>query len=157
MKKTLILLLLFIAATAFKTADDKAVARKVVEYCKNNIGKKVDRGECWDLAKFALDYAGADWTAPHDFGTKVDFKKDALKAGDILQMENVSFSWTEGDYTYSATFPHHTAVVYEVKDNGKIVLAHQNFNNVRKVATLEISLSDITSGTVEAYRPRAKS
>ena len=155
MKKTLAILFLFVAATAFKPADD--VSKKVVEFCKNNMGKKVDRAECWDLARFALDYAKADWTAPHDYGTKVDYKKEKLKGGDILQMENVSFSWTEGEYTYSATFPHHTAVVYEVKENGKVVLAHQNFNNVRKVVTLEISMSDITAGTVEAFRPRAKS
>lgn len=156
MKKTHLLLALLLLVSGFAFRPKETVADKVVSYCKQNLNKKVDRGECWDLARFALDYAEADWESPYDFGTKVDYKTEKLKAGDILQMENITFSWTEGDNTYTATFPHHTAIVYEVKTDGKIVMAHQNFNNVRKVTTLEISLSSIQKGDLQAYRPKAK-
>lgn len=124
------------------------VNQKVVEYCNQKMGKKVDRGECWDLARFALDYAGANWEAPYDFGKKVDYKKDALLAGDIIQFEKVEFS--DGFSAYQ-----HTAIVYEVIDENKIVIVHQNFNNVRKVSTLELDLSKLTKGKLEFFRPQA--
>lgn len=156
MKKTHLLLALLLLVSGFAFRPKATVADKVVEFCKKNMNQTVDRGECWDLARFALDFAGADWESPYNFGTKVDYKTEKLHAGDILQMENITFSWSEGDNTFTATFPHHTAIVYEVKANGNIVMAHQNFNNVRKVSTLEISLSDIKSGELQAYRPKAK-
>ena len=156
MKKTHLFVLLLILGIGFGFTPKETVSDKVVAFCKQNMDKKVDRGECWDLARFALDFAGADWQSPHDFGTKVDYKTEKLKPGDILQMENITFSWTEGDNTFTAMFPHHTAIVYEVKENGNIVMAHQNFNNVRKVSTLEISLSSIQKGDLQAYRPKAK-
>jgi len=152
----LLLLLAFSPASAQTTAKPD-VSKKVVEYCKKNLNKQVDRGECWDLARFALDYAEADWKSPYNFGTKINHVTDPLKPGDILQFENVSLSWVDGDNTYSMTLPHHTAIVYEVKKDGKIVIAHQNFNNVRKVTTFDISMADIKTGSVQAYRPKAKS
>lgn len=156
MKKTHLLLALLLLVSGFAFRPKSTVADKVVEFCKNNMDKTVDRGECWDLARFALDYAGADWQSPHNFGTKVNYKTEKLKPGDVLQMENITFSFSEGEYTFTGTFPHHTAIVYEVKPNGNIVMAHQNFNNVRKVSTLEMSLGSIKSGELQAYRPKAK-
>lgn len=157
MKKHLFITLLLVSGLlfAFKPATSP-VGKKIVEFCKDNMGKQVERGECWDLAKGALDYAGADWQSPYDFGTKFDYKTEKVEPGDILQFENVALSWNQDGNIYSMTLPHHTAVVYEVKKDGSITIAHQNFNNLRKVATFDLKLSDITQGTVQAYRPKAK-
>lgn len=127
------------------------VAGKILEYCKKNLGKKVDKGECWDLANAALNYSGAAWESPYGFGDKVEFKKENLKPADILQFTNVKFMFKNG----SATFPKHTAIIYKM--NGSVVtLFHQNMNNKRYVDTLSISLDNLKNGKIEAYRPKGK-
>ena len=55
------------------------------------MNKKVDRGECWDLVAFALNYAEAKWKAPLEFGTIVNHQKDELKPGDIMTFANTEF------------------------------------------------------------------
>jgi hypothetical protein len=122
------------------------VNQKIVDFSTKSMGKKVDRGECWDLAKFALDYAGAKWEAPFDYGKIVDPKKDTILAGDIIQFEKVKSS-------NGISFPHHTAIVYKVISSGKYLIAHQNFNYIRKVGTLELDLSLVTKGSIKFYRP----
>ncbi|MGV6862669.1 MAG: hypothetical protein ACWA41_12935 [Putridiphycobacter sp.] len=124
--------------------------QKIIEFCEKNFNKKIDRGECWDLAKFALDYANADWKAPYDFGTVIQTKKNKILPGDIMQFDNVVF---ESETSY-VTFPLHTAIVYEVKSQDKIVMAHQNFNNNKTVQTFEIDLTSKTKGKITFYRPR---
>lgn len=121
--------------------------KKTVEFCTKSMGKKVDRGECWDLAKFALDYAGATWEAPFDFGKIVNPKKDTILEGDIIQFEKVKLS-------NGTSFPHHTAIVYKVLSSGKYLIAHQNFNNTKKVSTLELDLSLLTKGSITFFRPK---
>ena len=123
------------------------VNQKILDFSTKSMGKKVDRGECWDLAKFALDYAGAKWEAPFDYGKIVDPKKDTILAGDIIQFEKVKSS-------NGISFPHHTAIVYKVISSGKYLIAHQNFNNIRKVGTLELDLSFVTKGSIKFFRPR---
>ena len=120
---------------------------KVVEFCTNAMGKKIDRGECWDLAKFALDYADAVWESPFDYGEILDLEADIVIAGDIIQFEKVELS-------NGTTYPHHTAVVMEVLENGNYLMAHQNFNNIKKVNTRELDLSLLSKGSITFYRPR---
>lgn len=145
--KTL-LLSCFLAAAVFQS---NPVADKVVAYAKQNFGKKIDRGECWDLANAALNRAGAAWESPFGFGTKVDYKKEALRPGDILQFTNVKF---ETEFS-SAFFPQHTAIVYKANKD-LVTVFHQNFNNKRTVDSLTLNLADIKDGKLEAFRPKAK-
>jgi hypothetical protein len=127
------------------------VAGKILEFCKTNFGKKVDRGECWDLAYAALNYANADWSSPFNFGDKVDYKKSELKPADVLQFTDAKFMFPNR----SMSFPQHTAIVYKV-DKTKITVYHQNFNNRKYVDTLTFTLENITKGKIEAYRPKGK-
>lgn len=122
---------------------------KVLEFSKKNIGKKVERGECWDLANAALNYANAKWEPPFNFGDKIDYKKQDLKPGDILQFSGVKFVFTNG----SASFPKHTAVVYRANKT-QVTLLHQNFNNKKSVDTLTINFANIKNGKIEAFRPK---
>ncbi len=128
------------------------VNQKIVEYCKKHEDKKVDRGECWDLAAFALNEAEAAWFTPYNFGTKYNFKKDTILAGDIIQFENVEFRGKN----YSMTMPHHTAIVLEVLVDKKCMIAHQNFAGKRKVQFTEMNFDDVKKGTLQFYRPLAK-
>lgn len=135
----------------YSYAQTDTVADKIIAFCKKNLGKKVERGECWDLANSALNYANAKWKPLYDFGDKLDYKKQNLQAGDVLQFTNVKFVFTNG----SASFPKHTAIVYRYA-NKNITLLHQNFNNKKYVDTLSINLDNIKNGKIEAYRPKAK-
>ena len=148
MKKLILVLLGTILFSSFQTIP---VAGKILEFCKNNMGKKVDRGECWDLAYAALNNANADWSNPFNFGDKIDYKKDGLKPADILQFKNVKFVFKNG----SASFPKHTAIIYKSNGN-QVTLFHQNFNNKRYVDTLTISLDNIKNGKIDVYRPKGK-
>lgn len=143
------LVFLFLSLSCFIQAQ--TVSDKVLEFSKKNLGKKVERGECWDLASSALNYADANWKPLYDFGDKFDYKKQELKSGDILQFTNVKFVFTNG----SASFPKHTAIVYKYA-NHNVTLLHQNFNNKKVVDTLTINLDNIKNGKIEAYRPKAK-
>jgi myosin tail region-interacting protein MTI1 len=138
-------------ATAFlnTSAQQEAVAKKVLAYCDANKGKKVGKGECWDLAKEALNSAGATWTPPFAFGKTLG-KKEQLKAGDILQFEKVRIEYPDGAWK---ELPHHTAIVYAAEGT-KLTIAEQNANGKRFVIFSEIDLSYVKKGKYTAYRPQ---
>lgn len=142
----IIFLFSFVLAGLFQS---EPVADKIVSYSLGHMGKKISRGECWDLAEGALNSSGAVWTPPYDYGTKLNYKKEALQPADILQFSDVTFALPNG----SMSFPHHTAIVY--KASGKqVTIFQQNFNNKRYVDTLTINLDWIRKGKLEAYRPK---
>jgi len=144
-----ILVLVFMSMFGMAQTPLPPLNQKMVNYCKASEGKKVDRGECWDLAAYALNDAKAKWAPPYDFGRKYDFKKDTIWAGDVIQFENVEF---KGE-NYSIMMPHHTAIVLEVLADKKCVIAHQNFAGKRKVQYTEIDFSVLKKGKVQFFRP----
>jgi hypothetical protein len=109
--------------------------QKVIVWVQGKLGKKVGRGECWDLGEEALKQAGAQTSndlgtvGPDDdytWGDSIDIK-DA-EPGDILQLrDHVVTTTTDTEYTFSdgtagsdstevsAQRGHHTAIV-----NGKL-------------------------------------
>jgi hypothetical protein len=135
--------ILFFTSVAFA----QTVPQKVLAFAKKNMGKKVDRGECWDLANMALNDAGANWKSPYEFGTKTNINQ--TQAGDIIQFTDTKLKFPFG----SMSFPKHTAIVYKSNKN-QITLIHQNFNNKRFVDTITISLDYIVKGKAEAFRPK---
>lgn len=151
MKKLLLLSIPVLALSSFLMVLPK-VNQQIVSYCKSKIGVKVDRGECWDLARFALDEAGAQWERPYNFGVKYNYKKGEILPGDIIQFENVSFKWDLG----AMSFPHHTAVVIENKGGNIISIAHQNFAGSKKVQLTELNLNYHKKGTMDFFHPVSK-
>ncbi len=143
-------ILFFLSSFLNSKAQTDAVAKKVVAYCDANKGKKVGKGECWDLAKEALNSAGATWTPPYVFGKALG-KKDPLQAGDILQFEKVKIEYPDGSWK---ELPHHTAIVHSVVEGTKLIIAEQNANGKRFVILSEIDLSFVKKGKVTAYRPQ---
>ena len=126
------------------------VNQKIVGFVKSKEGKQIDRGECWDLARAALDDAGAVWTSPYNFGSAYDFKSSEILPGDIIQFENVVF---KGEL-YSMSMPHHTAVVIEVISPLFLKLAHQNFAGKRTVQFTEVNFNDLKKGKAQFFRPK---
>ena len=131
-----------------------ALNQKIAKYVQSQIGKKVGRGECWDLASQALNYAGASWDGVYGFGKKLDLKKDSIYPGDIIQFNNVKTSRKENDQLIKGSYPIHTAVVYEVLDKGVVKMAEQNTSEFgRKVGVSVFDTKSVVSGKVTFYRP----
>lgn len=132
--------------------------QKIIDYVTSVIGKKVDRGECWDLANRALTDNNAEWDGEYKYGKRLDPKKEVVLPGDIIQFENVKVVYKKGNTTTTEMMPHHTAVVYRVISPGVYELAHQNTGfSGRKVGLSQFSLENMVKGKIYFYRPVLKS
>ena len=146
------LLLLFVIRISIgQTLPEKN--RSVIEFVEANMGRTVDRGECWDLAAGALNHAGCELTHIYDFGDTIKYPDEPLLPGDILQIENVKLKFKRGDTLFTGAMTHHTAIVYKVADDYRVVLAEQNGSKGRIVALTDLDFSNIVSGRIYYFRP----
>ncbi len=131
--------------------------KEILKYVKSVEGKKVDRGECWDLANQALILVNADWDKAFVYGDKLDPMKDEIFPGDLIQFDNIKIQYTEGNATYTETMGQHTAIVYKVLADGVFEIAHQNTGfSGRKVGISELNINNIVKGKIYFYRPTLK-
>lgn len=162
--KTLLLTISITILTLSGIAQDlfmPPLNAKIIQYVNKNIGKKVDRGECWDLAFRALEFANAKHENTYDFGRKLN-KNEEVYAGDIIQFENVKIKMflqnnVEVKEYIIHDIPHHTAIIYEVLDSLQFKIADQN-NGIsgKKVAITALNLNLIEKGNFTIYRPEKK-
>jgi len=156
MKK--LILLLVLCSFNFKAGIPKLNA-KIIEYLDTVMGKRVDRGECWDLALGALTYSGSYFDRSSQqstliYGRRVNPKQDEIFPGDLIQFEKVELKWQDGNAIYSETMEHHTAIVYKVNGLGDYELAHQNTQKWgKKVGVSNFRLDRVTKGQIMFYRP----
>ncbi len=138
-------------------AQTPTLNQKIINYVAAQIGKKVDRGECWDLAYEALTRSKCDWDGKFTYGKKLNLKKDTIYPGDIIQFTNVTIKYTVNRTVFKETFKQHTAIVYQVISPGNYKIVHQNnaFSG-KKVGLSDLKLSNKTTGTIEIYRPQPK-
>jgi hypothetical protein len=142
----------FVLASPCDTVPD--LNQEIIGIVKRQIGKTVDRGECWDVAALVLNKTGARWDKQYEYGRRVDPEKECIYPGDLIQFEGVTIKYKKGQAVYTETMGHHTAIVYEVKSKGVYVLAHQNTGKYgRKVGLSDLDLTTITEGTYLFYRP----
>ena len=128
--------------------------QKIIVYTKSTIGKKVDHGECWDLANEALKRNGAIWDHKYKYGQEINPATECVYPGDIIQFEGVVLKYRNGPRMYEETMTHHTAIVYEVKDKGVYVLIHQNNGfSGKKVGLSDLDLKTVVRGKMKFYRP----
>lgn len=153
------LILVSIPISVFGQSEMPDVNTRVVTYVKTVIGSTVGRGECWDLADQALTFADAqfDKSSPNTiyiFGKQYNPEKERVIPGDIIQFENVMLSYKDGNMIFTENYKHHTAIVYDVKDNGSLQLAHQNTSfGGRKVALSEFNSENVKKGKLLFYHP----
>lgn len=160
MKSLLILLFL---SYPFLSSDQSGINSKVIDYVNQNMGKKVGRGECWDLAAEALAYSNAYFDrrsvkTAMIYGRELDPSKDKILPGDMIQFKKVKMKWQEGNTIYQAELgmPDHTAIVYKVNGTGDYEIAHQNTGEWgRKVGVNNFKLDRVTGGKLKFYRPVA--
>lgn len=151
-------LLVFFVSTFFlvnlSAQTTPSVNQKVTDYVNSVIGKKVDRGECWDLANQALTFAGAKWDGLYKFGKEVDPKKDEIFPGDIIQFEKVAVEYTKDNTIWQEQYPHHTAIVYKVYGKGDYQIADQNNGKRGKIVGLtDFNIKNVKKGSLKFYRP----
>ena len=145
---------------------------KVAAFAKANLGKPVGDGICITLAVEALRDAGArrfplgDPKGDYVWGSPVPDFKDVLP-GDILQFRDAVFhgkrSVSRSRYvTWHHEYPHHTAVVARVEQDGKLITVyHQNVSlkgrdesEKGNVQEGELRMDSLQKGGwVRAYRP----
>jgi hypothetical protein len=148
--------------------------RAILQFCADNLGKKVGDGECATLALRGCDKAGAkrpsDLPKPkpplmnddYVWGRLLEPKEEVLP-GDIIQFRDVEIKVVSPRLTYSYTYPHHTAIVAEVKGKQKFTIYQQNIGGpdkteeqTRTVQKAPLDLGAKVKGTVWIYRPLAK-
>lgn len=134
--------------------EDLLLNKGIITFVNSKMNKKVGTGECWDLAKEALELVKAKWDGNLQFGKIVNYKTDCIYPGDIIQFEKVKVKYIENKMTYEEAMGHHTSIIYEVKGTGDYVLAHQNTAYTgRKVGKSNLNITNITSGTFTIFRP----
>lgn len=148
------LLFLFISTFSFGQCDSiPALNKEIILYTTSKMNKKVGTGECWDLAKFALDNVGAKWDGDYKYGRLLD-KNECIYPGDIIQFEKIKIKYKKGNQTFTEAMPHHTAIIYKTVSQDEFILAHQNTAySGKKVGTSTLTLSTIISGKYYIYRP----
>jgi hypothetical protein len=165
------------SAGAYDEKNPIALNQKVLEFARGKVGQVVGNGECTALVFEAYRYAGARrfWRpepgAEMVWGERLESVKDA-RPGDVLQFRDAVFkghkTYRNGSYKFwEYSYPHHTAIVADVKKtkSGTILtLLHQNVgptstpeNESKPVRRDSINLSELQpGGQVIAYRPVAK-
>jgi hypothetical protein len=165
-------MILLLAADDPKKPEIPELNRKVLEYARDNLGKKIGDGECATLAARALHKAEARrWSisrpGEYVWGKLVrtvtadtNLTGDVLP-GDILQFREAVFAGKAGKNTFEFTYPLHTAIVEAVKDDGKVIeVLHQNAGDFaapdterRKVQRTTMRFVELKKGSVKIYRP----
>lgn len=69
------------------------------------MGKKVGKGECWDLAAGALNEVSAKWESPYEFGNEINDKNEIVFPGDIIQFEGVKLVYPSKSWKSSQNTP----------------------------------------------------
>ncbi len=153
-KLTLVLIASVFACNIFAQSKIPPLNQKIVDYVETVIGKKVDRGECWDLAAVPLYANNAKWSGEYEFGKLVDPQKNTIYPGDIIQFKNVKLKYEKDDMIFTQNLAHHTAIVYKVNGKGDYEIADQNNHfSGKKVGISTLRLEDVVQGKLKFYRP----
>jgi hypothetical protein len=149
----------------------------ILEFCRDNVGRKIGSGQCAMLAQEALKSAGAEprggdspgegdyvWgelvaTIKAGFYGASGVKDLAyVQPGDIIQFHDVRFSgYLHGDYgVYHMEARHHTAVLESVDAaHNTITVLHQNWNGQKTIRRQTLYLGGMNRGWLRFYRPSA--
>ena len=118
----LLLASLSLSAQALPADSLPPLNQKMLSFAKKGKGKKYGRGICAEFVSAAMKYTtGTGFWRP-DY--KLDLRTEPIQPGDVLYM-----SW----YKRKRKMQSHVAIIVEVLEPHKVVVAHQNFNNQKFV------------------------
>ncbi|KAG5357676.1 Altered inheritance of mitochondria protein 3 [Yarrowia sp. C11] len=142
----------------------------VARWAESMVGTQVGDGECWTLAKNAIEQSSqtALVSQAYTHGALIYQQNgstnnpanivknvEAIRRGDILQFYEAKFESRSAGGFCSSSYgvPNHTAVVVGVSEGQKtIYILHQNTGGSKIVQQGQIELADMTSGELKAYR-----
>ena len=173
MRASLIVALMCLPSVAVAAEDSEQppeLNRKIVRFCKNNLGKKVGNGDCYFFANHAINTSGGSrplrnhpGAADYVWGklvyyreqtkseTKTTGKTRSILPGDIVQFRNARFSGKNWSYS----FAHHSAVIVHTANNGdRMRVFHQNYNGKKHVTELTLHAHTLKKGWFRVYRPQ---
>ena len=133
------------AAQAKREAENR---EKLVAFCRANSGKAVGNGVCWTLADEAFRACGLrrPGREPRVWGRLLDLKKEQPLPGDIIEFRHARFP-------DAITGPEHTAIIIATRSKGRILIAEQNWNDIKRVTEREMDPAALISGELMFYRP----
>jgi hypothetical protein len=89
--------------------------------------------------------------------------KEEVLPGDVIQFRDVEIKVVMGRASYEYSYPHHTAIIAEVKGKQKFIIFQQNVGGPdktdeqrRKMQKDPLDLAAVVKGTVWIYRPLEK-
>ncbi|MDF3027154.1 MAG: hypothetical protein K0S23_1461 [Fluviicola sp.] len=127
---------------------------EILKVLKPYMGQKILRGECWDILSLALNETHAKWNGYDVFGTPYDYKKECVAPGDIIAFKGVKFGGMQNGIKYFEEMEKHFAVVKEVRENGELLLLHQNTGKFgKKLGESSIFIGDLKKGKLDFFRP----
>ena len=129
----------------FQGGEPTPFAQQVVAFAKENKGKAVGDGECWGLVNLAYRSAGVRHRGGRVWGRQVNWQREGVRPGDIIEFENAR-------YPHAYTDAHHTAIILKVADKDSVLVAHQYWNGIKKVSTTYIPLTYLRAGRQTIYR-----
>ncbi len=132
-----------------------AFNKKILNFAQKNMGKPIGRGECWDVVAEALNSNHAKWDNHFVFGKAIDYKKDCVYPGDLIQLKDALMldESVEGAIVYDE-YPQHSAIILKVINQQEYILADQNFGiGKNKLNSHPINLKNLKRGSVQVYRP----
>lgn len=136
------------AKTLEVEANLPALSQKVRKFCLESFDSCVGNGECAELATQALKSSRATRTGVYTWGRELDDREPVLP-GDIVQLELARLKTSD----FSRSFPHHTAVVEEVRPT-EIVVLQQNVGPKGKIVQRDRWPTNAArDGSIVVYRP----
>jgi hypothetical protein len=143
--------------------------QQVLAFAHENMGKKIGRGECWDLAAQPLKALGATWNNKFVFGKKIatggssglKLEPDMIPMpGDIIHFSKVKSSWTksypDGRKAWGSEtigMPDHVAILKKFDGKTLLTLLHQNVSGKRYMVETTTDITNVKSGIFIIYRP----
>ena len=142
-------------------SDLPILNKKIIEYVNSVLGKRVDRGECWDLAFRALEASGSYFDRSSEktinvYGRVLDLAKEKVIAGDLIQFKSVKWMYIKNGKKFYGYANKHTAIVHSVNSINDFQIAEQNTPKFgKKVGISQLKTEWIVKGDIFIYRPVA--
>jgi hypothetical protein len=163
------LFIIFAISAAIHAEEVEYLNKQVLAFAHENMGKKIGRGECWDLAAQPLKALGATWNNKFIFGKKIGtggasglkLERDmTLMPGDIIHFLKVKTSWTKNypdgrraSGSETIGMPDHVAILKKYDGKTLLTLLHQNVSGKRYMVETTTDIANVKSGVYIIYRP----
>jgi hypothetical protein len=154
---TLILSAALLCMSSFQTPNDcpnvPAINKKITAYVKTQIGKKCG-DYCNTLFEKAHKAAGLNWWGSPT-GTRIDYSKECVYPGDMLELADVELTWKKNGGTTGLKYDMNVLYfIYKVKGKGSYtVVRTATVDGKMKVIEQDLEINNYKGRKPEIKRP----